>query len=141
MKKDIYRAKLRNGEGWVYWNHYGQLTTDSGKRHSFKKETSHGCSMFYSIEQMLGDIISTSVGRYTGLTDKNGTKIFEGDILEAHFDEFFPDSATRVSVAWHGAGFVVKQNDTMWDALLPEDREEWEVIGNIYDNPDLLQEV
>lgn len=83
----------------------------------------------------------STIGQYTGITDKNGKKIFEGDILEAHFDEFFPDSATRVSVAWHGAGFVVKQNDTMWDALLPEDREEWEVIGNIYDNPDLLQEV
>ena len=38
-------------------------------------------------------VIPETVGQYTGLTDIHGVKIFEGDIIEAHLDELFPDLA------------------------------------------------
>lgn len=83
----------------------------------------------------------TTIGQYTGLIDKNGKMIFEGDILEAHFDEYSPENATVVKVIWHENGFGTKQGDFCPDPLCADDCEAWEVIGNIYDNPELLEDV
>lgn len=74
-----------------------------------------------------------TVGQYTGLTDKNGTKIFEGDILLKGFE--------KVVVKWN-------ENQCRWGIYLDEyeisgfnesTKNYFEVIGNIYDNPELLK--
>ena len=77
------------------------------------------------------DFIPETVGQFTGLTDKNGKKIFEGDILEA---------IARNPVGEPIVAEVVPNlNDyeLMWDI---EHSYEIEVIGNIHDNPELLEE-
>ncbi len=85
------------------------------------------------------EIVPETVGQYTGLTDKNGTKIFEGDICRKF------KSGDCVSVAWHGtmAGYVWskrKENNRyifdFGDLFRVSDK--YEVIGNIHDNPELL---
>ena len=85
------------------------------------------------------DVIPETVGQYTGLPDKNGTKIFEGDICRKF------KSGDCVSVAWHGtmAGYVWskrKENNRyifdFGDLFRVSDK--YEVIGNIHDNPELL---
>lgn len=86
------------------------------------------------------DIIPETVGQYTGLTDKNGNKIFEGDIIEAHFDELFPDLATTLIVVWSDYGWFGRDMEGNVDSL----EQKWvsdffEIIGNIHDNPDLLE--
>ena len=78
-------------------------------------------------------VLPETVGQFTGLTDKNGKKIFEGDIVES-FDIFNH---------WDGYG-IVNWNETfnswcMGERLMYCDRiATYEVIGNIYDNPELL---
>ena len=68
-----------------------------------------------------------SLGQLTGLTDKNGKKIFEGDIIE--WDELEWGSKHREVVTWDYNLFAIKKDD--WG--------EWcEVIGNIHDNPELI---
>lgn len=97
------------------------------------------------------EIIPDTVGQYTGLTDKNGTKVFEGDILK------FTD--TNAEYEWIGkVEFGNPNAEYNWgfqlvyisgakpntDILLWFDMEETgaysEVIGNIHDNPELLKE-
>ena len=80
-----------------------------------------------------------TVGQYTGLTDKNGRKIFEGDILSGHLDDLFPKEESRYEVVWHDYGWHIKNKsgidtaNTKWVMLF------FEVIGNIHDNPELLE--
>ena len=76
-------------------------------------------------------VIPETIGQYTGLTDKNGTKIFEGDIVKRTFGEF-----TRIYQVIFDVElfcFIAKRNNgfsTLDDAF--------EVIGNIHDNPELI---
>lgn len=53
-------------------------------------------------------IIPETVGQYTGMTDKNGKKIFEKDILSAHLDDGYPENETLLEVVWHNNGWYGK---------------------------------
>lgn len=83
-------------------------------------------------------VIPETVGQYTGLTDKNGKKIFEGDIVSGHLDEAFPEDETRYKVIWDDYGWHIRDStgtDTFEQGWA---KQYFEVIGNIYDNPELL---
>lgn len=80
-----------------------------------------------------------TICQYTGLNDKNGKKIFEGDILR-HADE------TILKTVWNDRkyGFAaqcvkgsVLLKDCKW-GLWEFESDEVEVIGNVFDNPELL---
>ena len=84
-------------------------------------------------------VYTDTVGQYTGLTDKNGKKIFEGDICRN------TKTGEIVSVKWHGtmAGYVWSKprndNKNLYDfGELFRVYDKYEVIGNIHDNPELL---
>ena len=85
-------------------------------------------------------VIPETVGQYTGLTDIHGVKIFEGDIIEAHLDELFPDLAITLIVVWSDYGWFGRDMEGNVDSL----ERKWvsdffEIIGNIHDNPELLE--
>lgn len=80
-----------------------------------------------------------TVGECTYLRDKFGKLIFEGDILSAHFDDKHPENETQVTVEWNDMGWTVRLTDRPdVDVLDPSDGGLWTVIGNIYDDPELL---
>ena len=81
-----------------------------------------------------------TICQYTGLTDKNGKKIWEGDILEGHLDDKFPEDVTREKVIWHENGWKTEESRCDDKAYLDEfDTENFEVVGNVFDNPKLLE--
>lgn len=78
----------------------------------------------------------------TGLKDKNGKLIWENDISSGHLDEDYPEDETRKYILWHENGWHTKELgsiDYEFEPLDDFDSENFEVIGNIFDNPELLE--
>lgn len=130
MREILFRGKTTRTKMWVF----GHYSTNYGTGHPEIREKAECC---------FTEVIPETVGQYTGLTDKNGKKIFEGDIIfcsqeingnfiDKHIEKGYVEMK-------HGAfGLHRKQGyyRTFKDWL--EDYE-YEIIGNIHDNPELLE--
>lgn len=78
-----------------------------------------------------------TVGQFTGLLDKNGNKIFEGDILHGLYGDMLVYFGEIIG---YGMGFMWKPviEDGKWESITGF-VDEYEVIGNKWDNPELLE--
>ena len=100
--------------------------------------------------QNMTEVIPETVGQYTGLTDKNGKKIFEGDIIRA----ITLDKGSEEIAAVCFGNFIDENNDdeyigfyiefdgiktTATQLAMEECKNRIEIIGNIFDNQELLE--
>lgn len=112
----LFRGKrVDNGE-WVYGN---MISRSDGRCY-----ISENARYANQLDWIFHEVVQYTVGQYTGLTDSNGKKIFEGDIING-----INDSLTIV-VTWYDihAGFN----------LMGLNLKAFEIIGNIHDNPILI---
>ena len=87
------------------------------------------------------EVVPETLCQFTGICDKNGNRIWENDILMAHLDESYPEDVTYETVEWNINGWGTRENGSMDREYLGEfDLEHYEVVGNIFDNKELLQE-
>ena len=133
MREILFRGKRMDDGEWVE----GYLVKAVGGECMILPVTTEHCGGAEFSEGYHCD--PTTVGQYTGLKDKNGKRIFEGDICRN------TRTGEIVSVKWHGtmAGYV--WNKRRADGFLFDFGElfracgKYEVIGNIHDNPELLK--
>nr|DAO66955.1 MAG TPA: YopX protein [Caudoviricetes sp.] len=130
MREILFRGKSIEDNKWVY----GDLIRE-------KKSFGKICTRIYRTTNNgweLIDVDSKAVGQYTGLNDKNGTKIFEGDICSFCNTD---GGLTNYEVLWFGRKWVVREaSSNVVDNLDLSFCEYSVAIGNIYDNPELLEE-
>ena len=88
----------------------------------------------YTKLQNLIEVIPETVGQFTGLLDNNGNKIFEDDIVQSIELEL-----KGVIIFDEYCRFMIKDMATKSTYLLARNNEEIKVIGNIHDNPELLE--
>lgn len=125
MREILFRGKRKDNGGWAYGNY--AVTDSSGKQH-----------FIFQNKAFEFEVDPKTVGQYTGITDKNGKKIFEGDILKNI------ESDEIVDICYSGCSFRYSYNNSIYgygvddieDGILTD---EFEIIGNIYDNPELLK--
>lgn len=136
-KREIeFRGKrVDNGE-WIY----GVPITDEATNDAYIITSTAGASLKSEINNMCATgfrVIRNTVGQYTGLTDKNGTRIFEGDIVRYN-DTLHEVIFCKISgCAFFGITMPDRGEIWNFDGITRADR--MEVIGNIYDNPELLK--
>lgn len=136
MREILFRGKTYNDK-WVQ----GLLVQMDDHLTQIRKLGSDGIGYYdYSI-------VPSTVGQFIGLTDKNGKKIFEGDILkiihkyQSPFDDDtkeYTDITTDV-VFFDDEGLCFSYGKSPFLCVVDNVTAEYEVVGNIHDTPELLE--
>lgn len=140
MREILFKAKRKDNGEWVegYYCKWKQIrrticVTEEKIVDCIIAWMSDGSMLRYEIDP-------DTLCQYTGLTDKNGKKIWENDILCGRLDDIYPENITYKKVVWDMNGFYTKEKyPTNFEILHKFDTEYFEVCGNIFDNVDLLE--
>ena len=137
MREILFRGKAVNLHNGSKDFVYGQYVQNRDGKMIYSDTWEDGIQKHYVIEK--------TVGQYTGLTDKNGTKIFEGDIVKdeygcvgvVEFGEGTFDSGIYRYYGWHTKDKCGKVDHN--ELYIYDEYNFFEIIGNIHDNPELLK--
>ena len=125
MREIIFRGKRTNDGEWIE----GSLCTTIPSDENFYTISYFDFEGYYIEEK----VIPETVEQYTGLTDKNGKKIFEGDIVTM---PAYAGGRHKAVVYFKNGKFAVDGSNYHFKDIAPK---RMEVIGNIHDNRELLK--
>lgn len=126
MREILFRGKTFGNGKWVY----GDLVQNTQDKQTLIIIAETKESVSYK------EVDKDTIGQFTGLTDKNGTKIFEGDILQLCAGTY------PIKVIYDGLGWKFIRNGKCikgaFECDIIHDIELCKIVGNIHDNPELL---
>ena len=140
MREILFRGKRIDNGKWVY----GYVLVYTNQKNPYI-QLANIATPFVFESDVAFEVDPTTVGQYTGLTDKNGKKIFEGDIIKIVPDYGYSDDYSISKVYSYNGIFCVDYHGDDFDSTALGFLEDYlpdggfEVIGNIYDNPELLE--
>lgn len=139
MREILFRGKRADDGEWIE-GYYAVQSNHACFAHELKY--THFIFKDICLDFNLGglqevEVMSKTVGQYTGLTDKNGKKIFEGDILKVT-EQNGGISIYKV-VFTNGVFGTIIKNGGYSGTLVLLSKECIEVIGNIYDNSEFFE--
>lgn len=132
MREILFRGKNTDGE-WIEGFVGAVFTADENRKPILRNFTEIDCIGWVSHAYVYDE----TVGQYTGLTDEDGKKIFEGDIIkniwtgDIHTVNWCVDCAV-----WVLPCVTDERRETTFSSYSGDD---YMIIGNIYDNPELLK--
>lgn len=146
MREILFRGKSKQSGKW----HYGYYQECSyRKRHT---------PVIFNEKYQRVEVIPETVGQFTGLTDSKGNKIFEGDIIkwcfrsemiiyedepvEENIPQFYYDTVVYMADRLDYSAFDLENNTFECNGLsdlVCSGAYDFEVAGNIHDNPELLE--
>ena len=143
MREILFRGKDAISKEWVYGSLIRReyLETD-GRSENLGKFISYYCILTkyendWTSREREVEVIEATIGQYTGITDKKGKKIYEGDICLCN--RHIADSVDKrtFEIIFDGS-WMGLSNETYGSQISYEEFDLCEVIGNIYDNHELL---
>jgi hypothetical protein len=126
MREILFRGKSYTDNKWHYGYFFYQFSTPVCPE---RYEITDGAGLGWNCPK-------ETIGQFTGLTDKNGKKIFDNDIIKITFQR---SGSSSYLISWDGEGY--RWGYDCLSENLPYQGEpviSIERIGNIYDNPELL---
>ena len=126
MHEILFRGKCKTDNKWLYGFPY--VTRKNAVKINWY------CSEFGSMRT--DEVAPETIGQYTGLTDKNDKKIFEGDIVECVSD------GERAVISWLKYSACFGLSFDGWCCGFDDydfSPNDFKVIGNIHDNPEILK--
>jgi len=153
MNEIKFRGKRIDGKGWVYGylvrKVYGVVPRNGDTESEYAIINGMGgnitaCNECGEPDFDIYDVIPETIGQYTGRHDnENDKELYAGDILDfVVFDYTGGDTAYKGIITWNNedSAFMIKtkHEDEMFLGLVLSQDDDAEKIGNIYDNPELL---
>lgn len=128
MRTIKFRGKSKRTGEWVYGDLLRNVEGAFAIVPPFELNSHNECSN-YEVEE-------ATIGQFTNLYDKNIKEIYENDILKMACAD---GTVEYYRVVWHKAGFYLDMRQYGYVPLGNIDRELIEVVGNIYETPELLK--
>ena len=131
----LFKAKFDDSDRWVK----GQLVEANNTYFIIPNHASKILAGWFSASNVV-EVKKDTICQCTGLKDKNGKLIWENDIMVAHLDDNYPEDETYIRILWFWSGFCSIENGSKDITPVDKfDQEHFEVIGNIFDNKELLE--
>lgn len=134
MREILFRGKRTDNGEWVEGYYmYDDIPPFTNEP---RTEIVRGGAHQWGYSMIPYEVVPETVGQYTGLTDKNGKKIFEGDILKGSWETILTIFYDEISSSYRVKTSTGHEREPSYYGI-----DKWEIIGNIHDNPELLKEV